>query len=134
MAQSDTLEEVLISAYNNSELLKGSDYLLAIQDENIAQTTAKSRPSLTLNLGTTYQANNANNQQDNSLGGNIELLSEYALTDFGANDISVEIEKISKQVAALNRTQVEQMVLMGAVTPIKRSSKQIICLTLRGII
>ena len=116
MAQSDTLEEVLISAYNNSELLKGSDYLLAIQDENIAQTTAKSRPSLSLNLGTTYQANNANNEQDNSLGGNIELLSEYALTDFGANDISVEIEKISKQVAVLNRTQVEQMVLMSAVT------------------
>ena len=114
---SDTLEDVLISAYNNSELLKGSDYLLAIQDETIAQTAANSRPTLSLNIGTNYQASNdSTSRQDNSLRGSLELLSEYRLYDFGANEISVEIEEINKQVVILSRMQVEQSVLMGAVS------------------
>ena len=113
--QSETLKEVLILAYQNSELLKRSEVTLSIQDENIAQTEAASRPSLSLTLGANYQSNNRDNDRDNSQTGRVELLTEYNLVDFGANEISVGIEEIIRQSAEINHTQTEQLVLMDAV-------------------
>ena len=115
-AHSESLEDVLIAAYNNSSLLQGTDYLVAIQEEQITQAAAGSKPTLALNLSSNYQANNSNppNNQDNFLGGTIELTSQYPLVDFGANELAVDIEEINKQVVLLNRIQIEQTVLLNA--------------------
>ncbi len=116
-AQSETLEDILISAYNNSELLKSTEYLVTIQDETINQTSALARPNLSLNLGANYRSYNDTtppNRNDNSLLGSIELLATLIVYDFGANDIAVDIEEMRKQAFEINYTQTEQTVLLGA--------------------
>ena len=115
-AHSESLEDVLIAAYNNSSLLQGTDYLVAIQEEQITQTSAGSKPTLALDLSSNYQAYSSSSMSsnDNSLGGRVELSSQYPLFDFGANKLAVDIEEINKQVVLLNRTQIEQTVLLNA--------------------
>ncbi|MCY4101167.1 MAG: TolC family protein [Rhodobacteraceae bacterium] len=115
-AYSESLEDILITAYSNSTLLQGTNYLVAIQDEQITQTGAGSKPTLALNLSSNYQANNSSpsDKQDNALGGTVELFSQYPLVDFGANKLAVDIEEINKQVILLNRTKIEQTVLLNA--------------------
>ncbi len=115
-AHSESLEDVLIAAYNNSSLLQGTDYLVAIQEEQITQTGAGSKPTLALDLSSNYQAHSSSSMSnnDNSLGGRVELSSQYPLFDFGANELAVDIEEINKQVVLLNRIQIEQTVLLNA--------------------
>ncbi|MCY4186480.1 MAG: TolC family protein [Rhodobacteraceae bacterium] len=114
-AHSESLEDVLIAAYSNSSLLQGHEYLVAIQEEQITQIGAGSKPTVALNLSSNYQANNSSDDRDNSLGGTVELSSQYPLVDFGVNKLAVDIEEINKQVVLLNRAQIEQTVLLNAV-------------------
>lgn len=111
-ARAETLADAFVSAYRSSDLLEQNRALLRVQDENVAIAVSKLRPIVNYSLEQSRvdRANIVTNSTTASLS------ASMLLWDFGTSDLAIEGAKetvLATRYALLN---VEQSVLLNAVT------------------
>lgn len=113
-AQSDTLTDALIAAYNNSHLLDQNRALVRAADEGVAQSVAALRPVLSFILGATYSQTNTPVNTD-TITASAGLQARLNVYDSGSNKLAVEAAKESVLSARAGLLNIEQAVLRNAV-------------------
>ncbi|WP_300031862.1 TolC family outer membrane protein [uncultured Roseobacter sp.] len=126
VAQSETLADALVGAYNTSGLLDQNRALLRAADEDVAGAAAALKPvlnytaNLTRNFGDTRSistfsglASTNNLESTNASAG---LIAELLLYDFGATQLGVEAAKETVLATRQQLISLEQQVLLRAVT------------------
>lgn len=116
-ANSETLTDALVSAYNNSDLLQQSRALLRAADEDVATAVAALRPTLDYRLSESYTYDDNPNfgQLRDTFSTTIELISEMALFTGGRNRLAIEASKEAVLAAREGLVAQEQQVLFSAV-------------------
>lgn len=120
-AQAETLTDVLVSAYNNSNLLSLNQAVLRAADEDVAIAVSSLRPvieysasrSYTWDLDTDVFATGREDSQ--FLSNTIELTASMSLFEFGRNRLGVEAAKQAVLASRQNLIAQEQSVLFAAV-------------------
>lgn len=126
-AWAETLTDALIAAYQNSNLLEQNRALLRAADEDAAQALAAMRPIVQFTAESTYSfaRQRQNSILSPSLGPktNIEqlqssvgLTTSVTLLDFGRNRLAHEAAKETVLATREALVQVEQQVLLSAVS------------------
>ncbi len=112
VAQAETLADTLADAYRNSNLLEQNRALLRATDEDVAQAVATLRPVITFVANSTYTDPSFGDELTSSLA----LTADITIFDFGANRLGVDAARetvLATRQALLN---VEQSVLLAAVS------------------
>ena len=128
-ARSETLTDSLVSAYNHSGLLDQNRALLRVADEDVAQAVAGLRPVLDYFAKATYA--NFVNQNGDHLTGNVGLQASLTLLDGGNSRLAVEGAKESVLAAREGLINVEQSVLLRAITAFMNVRRDIEFVALR---
>lgn len=117
-ASAETLSDALIAAYRNSNLLEQNQAVLRAADEGVAQATAMLRPvldySLSMGLGRTDITGvaSAGIGLDQSLALNASMM----IHDFGRSDLGIKIAKENVLATRQSLANIEQDVLLSAVS------------------
>ncbi|WP_373457459.1 TolC family outer membrane protein [Pseudogemmobacter lacusdianii] len=121
-AQAETLADALIAAYKNSHLLDQNQAVLRAADEDVAIAVASLRPviSFAANAGYAYAKtnvpNSANHLVTEGLSSSATLSAELLLLDFGRRDFGIKIAQHSVLATRHALVNVEQQVLLAAVS------------------
>jgi outer membrane protein len=121
-ALSETLADALVGAYQHSGLLEQNRALLRAADEDVAQVTASLKPVLrwSANLTQTYgrvkTAATPVAITNDDLTAGINLIAELLLYDFGAARYRIEAAKETVLATRGNLLDIEQQVLLRAVS------------------
>jgi outer membrane protein len=123
VAQAETLGDALIAAYKNSNLLDQNRALLKAADEDVAVAVGTLQPvvNFTINSGFTRSPGRSvfgspTGEQVNSLSTTFTLSAEMTLIDFGRNRLAIEVAKESVLATREALVNIEQDVLLDAVT------------------
>jgi outer membrane protein len=123
VAQAETLGDALIAAYKNSNLLDQNRALLKAADEDVAIAVGTLQPvvNFTINSGFTRSPGRSvfgglTGDQVNSLSTTFTLSAEMTLIDFGRNRLAIEVAKESVLATREALVNIEQAVLLDAVT------------------
>ncbi|WP_341862178.1 TolC family outer membrane protein [Gymnodinialimonas sp. 57CJ19] len=108
--QADSLRQVMVDAYRNSNLLEQNRYLLRIQDEGVAQAVAQLRPVLS------FVASMERDLVNNTSTASASLVAEYLIYDGGARGFALEAAEETVLAARQQLVALEQQVLFDAVT------------------
>lgn len=111
-ATAETLTDALIAAYRNSNLLDQNRAVLRAADEDVAQAVASLRPVVTF----TGRAGWNRPAVGDELGASLTLSADLTLLDFGRNQLGLEIAKESVLATRQALIEVEQQVLLAAVS------------------
>ena len=120
MAGAETLTDALIAAYRNSNLLDQNRAVLRAADEDVALAVSTLRPVVAF----TGQAGWRRAQIDTlagrsvseGLSSSLTLSADLTLLDFGRNRLGIEIARESVLATRQALVEVEQQVLLGAVS------------------
>lgn len=132
---SETLTDALISAYRNSHLLEQNQAVLRAADEDVAQAVGSLRPvvNFAATAGNTYRDYNVyqpafgsaiDNYNTVQVGGALELSASMPLLDFGRGKASVAIKNELVYAAQSSLVNVEQQVLLDAISAYVNMSLQ----------
>jgi outer membrane protein len=121
VAQAETLSDAFIAAYKNSNLLDQNRALLKAADEDVAIAVGTLQPVVNFTIASTFQHTERDNffgvrQSADSLGTTMTLSAEMTLIDFGRNRLAIEVAKESVLATREALVNVEQGVLLDAVT------------------
>ncbi|MEY8098290.1 TolC family outer membrane protein [Falsihalocynthiibacter sp. S25ZX9] len=118
-SRAETLADALVSAYNNSGLLEQNRALLRAADEDVAQSVAALRPTLSYIASLDYSYSDLERPNlggySDGLGTGLNLVAEMTLYDFGRNQLAVKASKESVLAARENLIGIEQQVLFNAI-------------------
>lgn len=109
-ANAETLADALTYAYNNSGLLDQNRALLRAADEDVAQAVADTLPIIS------WAANASRNSVSDATSAAATLSASYVFYDAGAGQMSVEAKKELVLGTRQALIDVEQTVLLDAVT------------------
>jgi outer membrane protein len=110
-ARAETLADVLIAAYEHSNLLEQNRALLRAADEDVAVAVSALRPVVAFAADVAYS-----NQAFDDLQATIGLQAELTLLDFGRSALAVEAAKETVLATREALIEVEQQVLLAAVS------------------
>ena len=110
-AAAETLTDALIAAYRNSNLLEQNRAVLRAADEDVAVALSALRPTLGLSSDVT-----SSNQRLDQLQASLALSAQITVFDFGRNRLGVEVAKESVLATREALVNVEQQVLLSAVS------------------
>jgi outer membrane protein len=123
MAQSETLSDALIAAYKNSNLLDQNRALLKAADEDVAIAVGTLQPVVNFAVESGFRRSPGRSlfggltgDQVNSLSTTFTLSAEMTLIDFGRNRLAIEVAKESVLATRESLVNIEQSVLLDAVT------------------
>ncbi|MEI4485912.1 TolC family outer membrane protein [Frigidibacter sp. MR17.14] len=111
-AQAETLADALASAYRNSHLLEQNRAVLRAADEDAAQAVATLRPVVAFIAQTDYSKTLLTEGSTSQIG----LTASLVLWDNGRNRLGIEIARESVLATRQALVQVEQQVLLSAVS------------------
>ncbi len=114
-ARAESLADALISAYRNSGLLEQNRALLRAADEDVAASMAALRPILSYFASATY-SEPVRVPGGDRLSANIGLSAEMLLYDGGSSKLATEAAKETVLATRQGLIDVEQQVLLRAVT------------------
>ncbi|MBF9036538.1 TolC family outer membrane protein [Rhodobacterales bacterium HKCCE2091] len=109
-AEAYTLRDALAAAYRNSDLLEQNRYLLRLQDESVAQQIAGLRPIVSFSAASSYSPTS------NSTVNSLNLVAEMLVYDGGGTALLVQAARENVLAARQGLVNVEQQVLLNAVT------------------
>jgi outer membrane protein len=112
-ARAETLTDAMVSAYKHSGLLEQNRALLRVADEDVAQAVAGLRPIVSYYANATYTDPLAGRDY---LSENIGLSASLMLYDGGGTKLAIEAAKESVLATRDALVNVEQSVLLRAVT------------------
>ncbi len=130
VAAAESLADALIAAYRHSNLLEQNRAVLRAADEDVAQAVASLRPTLSLRAGATY-SNSLHSNVNDGLGATISLVGEMTLLDFGRNAATLAAQKEAVLAARMTLVNVEQDVLLEAVSAYVTLQQRIDAVALR---
>ncbi len=110
-APAETLTDALIAAYRNSNLLEQNRAVLRAADEDVAVALSALRPTIALGSDIT-----STNQRLDQLQASLSLSAQITVYDFGRNALGVEVAKESVLATREALVNVEQQVLLSAVS------------------
>ncbi|MFC2966800.1 TolC family outer membrane protein [Acidimangrovimonas pyrenivorans] len=115
-AWAETLSDAMISAYRNSHLLEQNRALLRTSDEDVAVAVSGLRP--TLGIAATGRAVTTASASTlfNNLYGQLGLQASMTVYDFGRTKAAIAAAKETVLATRQALVNVEQQVLLGAVT------------------
>ncbi|WP_380057614.1 TolC family outer membrane protein [Falsihalocynthiibacter sp. SS001] len=135
IARAETLADALVDAYNNSGLLEQNRALLRAADEDVAQSVAALRPSLSYLASVDYGYSDSEDPirggYQEGLGAGLNLVASMTLYDFGRNQLAVDAAKETVLATREGLIGVEQQVLFNAVNAYLSLSRDIEFVTLR---
>jgi len=116
-AQSETLTDALVSAYNNSDLLEQSRAILRAADENVAQAVATLRPTLDYSIARDYGFRNEDSPlvDNDSVSNTLALTARLSIYEFGRNRLAIEAAKEAVLAAREALKSQEQSILFSAI-------------------
>lgn len=119
-AMAETLADAMISAYRNSSLLDQNQAVLRAADEDVATAMSTLRPVLAYSATAGWQRADIDTllgpDVAEGLSASVALSAELVLYDFGRSKLGIEIAKESVKATRQSLIQVEQQVLLAAVT------------------
>ncbi len=121
-AVAETLADALVGAYEHSGLLDQNRALLRAADEDVAAAKAALRPvlrwagGLTQSFGTSRSSGLQPAQTVDDLSASISLIGEMLLYDFGSSEYRIEAAKEAVLATRQTLLNLEQQVLLRAVT------------------
>jgi outer membrane protein len=110
-ASSETLTDALIAAYENSNLLEQNRAVLRAADEGVAVALSALRPTLGLSSDVT-----GSNQRFDEIQASLALSAQITLFTSGRNALGIEVAKESVLATREALVNVEQQVLLSAVS------------------
>ncbi|CAN1536071.1 TolC Outer membrane protein [Paracoccaceae bacterium] len=120
MAGAETLTDALIAAYRNSALLDQNRAVLRAADEGVAQAIAGLRPVVAFTAQSGYSRVETNTGLGvtviEGLKTSLTLSAEMTLLDFGRSKLGIELARESVLATRAALVQVEQQVLLAAVS------------------
>lgn len=119
VARAESFADALVSAYNNSGLLEQNRALLRAADEDVAQSVAALRPTLSYLASIDYSYSDLENPffggYNEGVSTGVALVAQMTLYDFGRNQLAVDAAKESVLATREQLVSVEQQVLFNAV-------------------
>ena len=112
--QAETLTDALIQSYENSPLLDQQRALLRVQDEGVATAVSRLRP--TLNFQAQYSKSLGEGSIGVRTGATLNLILDWTVLDGGQRYLRIGAAKEAVLAARHGLTQVEQQVLLNAVS------------------
>lgn len=109
-----SINEALVDAYNNSNLLEQNRALLRATDEDVAAAVSGLRPQVSAQARMTHNDPTPGIGND-SLFSTIDLTASLLLYDFGRTQFGVEAAKETVLATRANLDNVEQQILLTAV-------------------
>ena len=120
MAGAETLTDALIAAYRNSNLLDQNRAVLRAADEDVALAVSSLRPVVAFTGQAGWRRAEINSGSGRAvtegLSSSLTLSAELTLLDFGRNRLGIEIAKESVLATRKALIDLEQQVLLGAVS------------------
>lgn len=120
MAGAETLTDALIAAYRNSNLLDQNRAVLRAADEDVALAVSTLRPVVAFTGQTGWRRAQidtlAGRSVSEGLSSSLTLSADLTLLDFGRNRLGIEIARESVLATRQALVEVEQQVLLGAVS------------------
>jgi len=120
MGGAETLTDALIAAYRNSALLDQNRAVLRAADEDVAQAIARLRPVVAFTAQSVWRRAETDlgfgATVVESLATSLTLSAEMTLLDFGRNKLGIAISRESVLATRAALIQVEQQVLLAAVS------------------
>lgn len=113
-AQAETLTDTLIKAYQLSPLLEANRHALHSLDENVAQARSGLRPTLSLGGSAVYDYDHDTGDRTDDY--QLKLRATLRLYDGGNTRAAIEAAKISVLAGRTQLVDVEQNILLRAVT------------------
>lgn len=117
--KAETLADAMIAAYRNSALLDQNEAVLRAADEDVATAVTTLRPVLAFAATTGWQRAEVDTPVPaviEGLSASLALSAELVIYDFGRSKIGIEIAKQSVMASRQALIQVEQQVLLSAVS------------------
>ena len=129
-ARAETLSDTLVQAYRSSPLLEQQRLLLRATDEDVAVAVSALRPTVNFQanysktttftdreqIRTPFGGASQIGGQETSTDGSLSLVLDYTLLDGGQRALRLSAAKEAVLAARYNLVQVEQEVLLSAVT------------------
>ena len=119
-AGAETLTDALIAAYRNSNLLDQNRAVLRAADEGVAGAVAALRPVIAYSARGAWQRSEidtgAGVTVNEGLAASLSLTAELVVFDFGRNRLGIEIARESVLASRQALIEVEQQVLLAAVS------------------
>jgi outer membrane protein len=120
MAGAETLTDALIAAYRNSNLLDQNRAVLRAADEDVALAVSSLRPVVSFAGQSAWRRTEidtlAGPDVSEGLSSSLTLSADLTLLDFGRNRLGIEIARESVLATRQALVDVEQQVLLGAVS------------------
>ena len=120
MAGAETLTDALIAAYRNSNLLDQNRAVLRAADEDVALAVSSLRPVVAFTGQAGWRRAEIKSGSvravTEGLSSSLTLSAELTLLDFGRNRLGIEIAKESVLATRKALIDLEQQVLLGAVS------------------
>lgn len=120
LARAETLTDALIAAYRNSALLDQNRAVLRAADEGVAQAIAGLRPVVAFTAQSGWRRAETETLIGETviegLSSSLTLSAEMSLYDFGRSKFGIEIARESVLATRAALVQVEQQVLLAAVS------------------
>ncbi len=120
MAGAETLTDALIAAYRNSNLLDQNRAVLRAADEDVALAVSTLRPVVAFAGQAGWRRAEidtlAGPDVSEGLSSSLTLSADMTLLDFGRNRLGIEIARESVLATRQALVEVEQQVLLGAVS------------------
>lgn len=120
MAGAETLTDALIAAYRNSNLLDQNRAVLRAADEDVALAVSSLRPVVAFAGQSAWRRAEidtfAGPDVSEGLSSSLTLSADLTLFDFGRNRLGIEIARESVLATRQALVEVEQQVLLGAVS------------------
>ena len=116
-ADSQNLNEVLVMAHQNSNLIKSAQIQISISDENIIQAGAELMPTIGLEPSLQHSITNPSpmNSRSNITQAGVFLTARIPLYDGGVRKLAVGAAGLGKDIAELNLQATVHQVLLDAV-------------------
>jgi len=117
MAGAETLADALVAAYRNSNLLDQNRAVLRAADEDVAQAVSSLRPVVAFTGQAGWRRTEVNSgPATEGLSSSLTLSADLTLLDFGRNQLGIEIARESVLATRQALVDVEQQVLLSAVS------------------
>ncbi|MGJ8616149.1 MAG: TolC family outer membrane protein [Sulfitobacter sp.] len=122
MGVAETLADALVGAYNHSGLLEQNRAVLRAADEDVAIAGSTLKPvlswsgAITQSFGTTSQNGTGIASSTDNLSATISLIGQLLVFDFGASQYRVEAAKETVLATRGTLLNIEQIVLLRAVS------------------
>lgn len=120
MAGAETLTDALIAAYRNSNLLDQNRAVLRAADEDVALAVSTLRPVVAFSGQAGWSraevGSAAGTIVNEGLSSSLALSADMTLLDFGRNRLGIEIARESVLATRQALVNIEQQVLLGAVS------------------